>query len=222
MWPLTDGPKERRAEKTRRAILQAAADLFGRRAFTDVTMREIAKEAGCSHTAIYIYFKDKEELLNHLASEPLSSAKRRLEAVFRYVERTPRERLFLLSRELIRFCLEHRTLYPVFFTAKPNRVDEKHPALYVQRLRNELFQLVGKAVASALQTELTEERRLACTRSYFYLLHGIIASYVTSEESLEELFERLDETFHLAFRAMFTGLYTLCRSDEKGGGFGED
>lgn len=202
-----------RAEKTQQAILAAAAHLFGRRAFEDVTMREIAKQAGCSHTTIYIYFKDKEELLSHLAAEPLLSVKRQLEGILNSEYASPEERLRSLSREFIRFALDNRTLYPVFFTAKPTRVDVDDPALEIQRLRNDLFNLVGDGLAAALEIDRADDGLLAYIRSYFFLLHGIIASYATSVEHVEELFDRLEPTFDLAFRSMLSGIKLIHQSD---------
>lgn len=202
-----------RAEKTQQAILAAAAHLFGRRAFEDVTMREIAKQAGCSHTTIYIYFKDKEELLGRLAAEPLLSAKRQLEVILTSECASPEERLRSFSREFIRFALDNRTLYPVFFTAKPTRVDEDDPKLEIQRLRNDLFNLVGDALAAALEVDRADDGLLAYIRSYFFLLHGIIASYATSEERVEALFDRLEPTFDLALRSMLSGIKLIHQSD---------
>ncbi len=60
-----DGNMRRKqlTEEMKAAVRAAAASLFTEKGYHSVTMREIAKEAGCSHTAIYLYFKDKEDLL---------------------------------------------------------------------------------------------------------------------------------------------------------------
>ncbi len=204
-----------RAEKTKRAILKAAAQLFAKRSFEDVTMRDIAKLAGCSHTAIYIYFKDKEELLNRLAAEPLGEVIRKFELILSERTAPPHERLLRLSREFVRFALDNRTMYSVFFTVKPTRVDDEQPALEIQSLRNRVFDLVGAALGAALETEVDQERLLACTRAYFFLLHGIVASYVTSPEGVDSLFDRLETTFDLAFGSMLAGL--KCEIKSSGG-----
>ena len=48
---------------TRDRILEAASSLFAEKSFREVGIREIAKRAGCSHTTIYLYFKNKDEIL---------------------------------------------------------------------------------------------------------------------------------------------------------------
>ena len=56
---------------TRDRILEAASSLFAEKSFQEVGIREIAKRAGCSHTTIYLYFKNKDEILFEVASAPL-------------------------------------------------------------------------------------------------------------------------------------------------------
>jgi AcrR family transcriptional regulator len=74
--PLAAGSKQmKRSEETKNSIITAAQKLFAEQGYDTVTMREIAKEAGCSHTTIYIYFKDKVALLNQLAMPSLLELK---------------------------------------------------------------------------------------------------------------------------------------------------
>src|SRR5690554_6194464 len=103
------GKQEARAEKTKKAILAAAEHLFSKRSFDEVTMRDIAKRAGCSHTTIYIYFKDKEALLNELATEPLLAVKHQLERIVNDQDASPSMRLAALSREFIHLALSNRS-----------------------------------------------------------------------------------------------------------------
>ena len=73
--------QEQRSENTRKSIVAAAGKLFSSMGYNAVTMREIAKEAGCSHTTIYIYFKDKEALLHQLSKSPLLTLVQQMEAL---------------------------------------------------------------------------------------------------------------------------------------------
>jgi AcrR family transcriptional regulator len=55
--------RRRRHEETRAELVRAAVELAGEASFKDLTVDEIARAAGVSRPAFYLYFRDKEELL---------------------------------------------------------------------------------------------------------------------------------------------------------------
>jgi AcrR family transcriptional regulator len=206
--------QEIRSEETRQAILTAAGQLFTERGFDMVTMREIARAAGCSHTTIYIYFKDKETLLHQLSMGPLQSLFQRLEAAAMGQGLSPDNRLKQMSREFILFCLANRTLYTVFFMSRGSRVDEESPALEIQRLRNQMFSLLRQAIQACLPPGQTDEQILAYARILFFALHGIHGTYSASPEELGPLMARLGRTFDLTVAVLLEGFK---RTAETGG-----
>lgn len=72
------------AISTRERILDAAFTLFGRYGFKRTSMEDIASEAGLSRTALYLQFRNKEDIFRELAAglheEALSGAEGALEA----------------------------------------------------------------------------------------------------------------------------------------------
>jgi AcrR family transcriptional regulator len=69
------GVKERKArQKThlRQEILVAASELFVEEGFENVSMRRIAEKIEYSPTTIYLYFKDKSELLEQVCHDTFS------------------------------------------------------------------------------------------------------------------------------------------------------
>lgn len=68
MTSVIDGSRFARAAATRQAILDAAAELFQRRGYRFVSLREIAARAGISHPALLKHFADKEQLLGEVAA----------------------------------------------------------------------------------------------------------------------------------------------------------
>ena len=58
--------RERRLERTRSLLLDAAEQVFAERGFISATLDDIAKAAGYSKGAIYKYFATKEELVDAL------------------------------------------------------------------------------------------------------------------------------------------------------------
>src|SRR5580704_12561486 len=58
-----------KGERTREAIMTAAAELFRERGFRETSLSDIGADAGVSGPAIYRYFKSKGELLSVLIEE---------------------------------------------------------------------------------------------------------------------------------------------------------
>ena len=55
--------KEKTTNRKRRNILEAAIKVFARRGFFQSTISQIALEAGVANGTIYLYFKNKEDIL---------------------------------------------------------------------------------------------------------------------------------------------------------------
>lgn len=196
--------QESRSEETKKDILLAAEKLFSKKGFNSVTIREIAKEAGCSHTTIYLYFKDKMALLHQLSMPPLQELKKLIEAILSQDALSPEDRIRTISREFIRFCLQNRNMYTLLFVTEATRVDEEKPQLEINKLRIELFGFLKKAIKECVRIQ-SDDLLLAYTRIYFFTLHGIIGTYNHSKEPLDELMNRLGSTFDDAVEVLLLG-----------------
>lgn len=196
--------KEQRSEETKRSIISAAEKLFGEKGYEAVTIREIAKGAGCSHTTIYIYFQDKEALLHALSIPLLLQLNASLDTLAADAFLSADEKLRRMNERLIRFCLDHRSMYTLFFEAKPARSDEPEPDLEINRLRSHMFNIIIQLLKTNLN--LSEgDQLLSCSRIYSYMLRGIVSTYTHSEESVDSIMSRLSPSFDDAFEALLFG-----------------
>ncbi|WP_342504715.1 TetR/AcrR family transcriptional regulator [Sporosarcina sp. FSL K6-2383] len=195
--------QEQRSEETQKLILESAANLFAKKGYDAVTIREIAKNAGCSHTAIYLYFRDKETLLHQLSLPPLHQLHQKLQAISKLDSLSPESKLKEISLEYMSFCLKNRSMYDVFFNAKSSRVDEK-PELEVNQLRIEIFNLLKSIIQENLSIS-NEEQLLAFSRIYYYQLNGVLSTYSYQHEPHDLLMERLRPTFNLAIEILLLG-----------------
>src|SRR5271167_4220605 len=78
------GVKERKARQKRflrQEILDAASELFVREGFENVSMRRIADKIEYSPTTIYLYFRDKAELLENVCQETFAGLMKRLSVI---------------------------------------------------------------------------------------------------------------------------------------------
>ena len=64
--------RQREKEDLRQEILDAARELFVAEGYENVSMRKIAEKIDYSPTTIYLYFKDKNELLHEVCEEAFS------------------------------------------------------------------------------------------------------------------------------------------------------
>ena len=115
------GTKERRArekEQLRRQILLAARELFVNEGYENVSMRKIANKIEYSPTTIYLYFKDKAELLDSVCQETLLKLLNTLEQLKRD-ESDPVEALRKSGRTYVEFGLEYPQDYKLTFVIRP-------------------------------------------------------------------------------------------------------
>jgi len=66
---MESATRQRRHEKTRRAILDAAGRIVARKGIQDLSMREIARQIDYSPAGLYEYFEGKEEIVQALCAE---------------------------------------------------------------------------------------------------------------------------------------------------------
>lgn len=208
--------QEQRSEETKRMILNAAGKLFAKKGYESVTIREIAKDAGCSHTTIYLYYKDKEALLHQLSMPSLHELQQKLLRISRINTVSAEEKLQGISREYIHFCLKNRNMYDIFFNAKSSTVDEEAPELEINKLRLEIFELLKVVIQECLSIP-TNDQLLAFSRIYYYNLNGILSTYSYQHEPLEMLMKRLTPTFDMAVEVLILGFKEKLKRGENEG-----
>jgi AcrR family transcriptional regulator len=126
------GSARRRArakENLRRAILDAARELFVSEDYEAVSMRRIADKIEYSPTAIYLHFKDKQELVFSLCEETFGRLVRELEAL--EPGKDPLARLKVGLRRYVEFGLKNPQHYiATFVIPHTDRDDPKATERY--------------------------------------------------------------------------------------------
>lgn len=111
------GVKERKARAKRflrQEILDAASELFVKEGYENISMRRIAQKIEYSPTTIYLYFKDKAELLEQVCFETFS----RLSRALSRIQELPGDPIERLKRGLmvyIKFGIENPHHYRATF-----------------------------------------------------------------------------------------------------------
>jgi len=96
-------------------ILRVAAKIFSERGYQGTTLDDIAKAASISRRTFYSYFGSKDELLQHIYRQVITTG---IEAVKRIAaqELPAGEKLRRLIRHQVSNLANHRALLRVFFT----------------------------------------------------------------------------------------------------------
>lgn len=106
--------RERHKEDLRKDILFAAKTLFMEKGFDKTSMRNIAEMIEYSPATIYLYYKDKNEILHELRRDGF----RELIEHFKVLQAidNPFEKLKAMGRSYIQFALQKPDSYKLIFT----------------------------------------------------------------------------------------------------------
>jgi AcrR family transcriptional regulator len=105
--------KERDKQGMQKLILETAMKLFLEEGFVNVSIRRIADKIEYSPATIYLYFKDKDEILYALHNKGFDELFKRQQAVLSIAD--PKIRLRKQGEEYIRFGLENPEYYNLMF-----------------------------------------------------------------------------------------------------------
>jgi AcrR family transcriptional regulator len=106
--------RERAKENLRQEIMDAARELFVTEGYGQVSMRKIAEKIEYSPTTIYLYFKDKADLLRQICEQTFARLTENISSLSR-LSTDPVEKLRLGMREYIQFGLRHPSHYEIVF-----------------------------------------------------------------------------------------------------------
>ena len=105
--------RERERQEVRAMILDAARELFATAGYEAVTMRMVAEKIEYSPTAIYLHFKDKQELLAELCRTDFRSLAQAFQRIARVND--PIERIRKIGLAYVKFAQEHPHHYRLMF-----------------------------------------------------------------------------------------------------------
>ena len=105
--------KEREKEEMKKRILEAAKKLFLEQGFEKTSIRNIAEEIEYSPGTIYLYFKDKNDLLFALHQEAFIGLIGALQSPYRFESAI--DQLEDMGHRYIKFANENPELYDLMF-----------------------------------------------------------------------------------------------------------
>ncbi|MBN2125584.1 MAG: TetR/AcrR family transcriptional regulator [Deltaproteobacteria bacterium] len=173
-------PKESERQDVRALILDRARKLFYEEGYGKITVRRIAREIGYSPATIYLYFRNKDEILYELHNEGFR-------LLYQYKMRVERgtgdavDRLHRGGRVYIDFALENPEYYEVMFNMpEPRDFMQKHMDSAREEGRGDYAMLSYhflRESAQALQKEgfFPDVDVDVAAFSFWAMVHGVVS-----------------------------------------------
>jgi AcrR family transcriptional regulator len=169
--------REREKIETREIILNAARELFISEGYEGVSMRKVAEKIEYSPTAIYVHFKDKDDLFRELCHEDYA----RLAAEFQAASlpADPIERLRQIGQTYIEFGLHYPNHFKLMFMTPhpPAELDERDRDVKGNPEKDSyafLMQTVHEALAEGKFREDLKDAELIA-QTLWAAAHGVVA-----------------------------------------------
>jgi AcrR family transcriptional regulator len=158
--------RELRKAALREEIMTAAAELFAAEGYGSVSMRKIAQRIGYTPMSIYLYFKDKADLLDCICEQAFADLYRRHECVDAEIS-DPGERLKAGMRTFIDFALQNPSYYRAIFIRRGEAMPRR------DRIRVRTAALKRQQVAAFLGPDATEEETEVATQVVMVAENGV-------------------------------------------------
>ncbi|WP_321474776.1 TetR/AcrR family transcriptional regulator [uncultured Paludibaculum sp.] len=177
------GTAERRArekDELRRRILEAATALFLEQGYESVSMRKIADRIEYAPSTIYLYFKDKVELVTSICFETFAELDRRLEAI-RQLGLPPLETLRRSLTDYVDFGLEHPSHYTFVFCTPPAALKDIRPDqhVYVNTMAMATFDRLRVGIKACMDEGSIRVDDVETTaQSAWLFIHGVTIGLV--------------------------------------------
>ncbi|HEY1448527.1 MAG TPA: TetR/AcrR family transcriptional regulator [Caulobacteraceae bacterium] len=166
----------RRAE-----ILEAAERIFVAHGYEAATIRKIADEVGVSSTALYMHFRDKDQILLEIctaAMEELLANNREISAM--PIDAVARVRMMLEA--YLRFALQHPNAYRLVFCSSPatDEIRRQHTTMQIGAECLDRFASVIREIAAQGRLRVGDPRSVH--QVLWSACHGMITLMITKPD----------------------------------------
>jgi AcrR family transcriptional regulator len=159
-------------ENLRQEIMDAAREMFVAEGYEHVSMRKIAEKIGYSATTIYLYFRDKNDLLHQICEQTFARLAQNIKAI-NGLSDNPLEKLRSGLREYVYFGLKHPSQYEiVFITPLPVNVESNFEESNGRVAFDTMRTVIGECVAANL---LKSDDVELISQTLWAGIHGVTA-----------------------------------------------
>src|SRR5260370_29705881 len=125
--------QDQEKQELRQTILTTAAELFLEQGYDHFSLRKVAERIGYSPTTVYLYFRDKDDLLFTVVDEGFTRFVQQLAAAAASTG-DPSERIIALGRAYVAFVLQNQVYYQLMFMQRSDFLTHENSAAGHPRL----------------------------------------------------------------------------------------
>jgi len=164
--------KERHKEELRQQILEAAGELFAKEGYESVSMRKVARKIEYSPTTIYLYFKDKNDLLRNICDQMFQKLIGRL-LIATANQSDPLAALLAGSRAYIDLGINHPNHYLSTFIVHHHHPIPENSEEFMDSIAGRAFGILIEGIDKCVREGVFREVDLLETAtSWWAMLHG--------------------------------------------------
>jgi AcrR family transcriptional regulator len=176
--------QEQEKRALRQTILQAAAQLFLEHGYDHFSLRKVAERIGYSPTTIYIYFRNKDDLLFTVVNDGFTRFSQQLETAAACTD-DPWERIMELGHTYITFGLQNPAYYQMMFLQRNDFLMQKPEGADQPRIQ--AFQILQNSIQQAIDAGVI---RPGSAESYSDMLWAFMHGTISLAISVPLLDER--------------------------------
>ena len=167
--------RQREKLALRQEILAAARQLFAKEGYEQVSMRRIAQKIEYSPTTIYLYFRDKDELIGELCEESFLLLKKKVETALGDGG-DPVDNLKRGLRAYVDFGILHPNHYRTTFLTPHEDLSPEQMSSAGRAAFEMMLQGVGKCIKARRFCETDVN---AIGQALWCMVHGLTALQIT-------------------------------------------
>jgi len=168
--------KARHRTSLRQEILEAARELFVTEGYQNVSMRRIAEKIEYSPTTIYIYFRDKQELLFQVVEDTFRQLAQTLEELQKEQIDDPVEHLRRGLRAYVDFGIQHPNHYKLALMTEPDPDEDPSKYCNPETMSMQAFNYLKMSVAACVEQGKFRDGNIDLASEVLWSgVHGITA-----------------------------------------------
>jgi TetR/AcrR family transcriptional regulator, fatty acid metabolism regulator protein len=176
--------RRQQKDDKRRRILDAAIRVFARKGYFGSRVSDVAKAAGIADGTIYLYFRNKDDVLVCLFDEVMSEHVAVARQELRAIEGAPAQ-LRAIAEHHLKLLGSNRELAVVF------QVELRQSTKFMERFTatwlKDYFEVIGRVIEAGQRegTIRSDLRRGVASHAFFGMLDEMVTTWVLSPKSYD-------------------------------------